>query len=90
MPKKKKQEVATAPLPPIDQSYVQALKIQNLEERNEALRKELQQLKDDREEHRSNETDVVEHMQRDLRSKSERIGQLQRDLQEMRAQLESR
>jgi chromosome segregation ATPase len=88
MPKKKKQEVATAPLPPIDHSYVQALKIQNLEERNEALRKELQQLKDDREEHRSNETDVVEHMQRDLRSKSERIGQLQRDLQEMRAQLE--
>ena len=42
---------ATAPLSPIDHSYVQALKIQNLEERNEAMQKAPQQLKDDREVH---------------------------------------
>jgi regulator of replication initiation timing len=88
MPKKKKEEAATAPLPPIDHAYVQALKIQNLEERNEALRQELQKLKDERDSKHSDETDVYEHMQRDLRSKSSRIGELQRELQTTRAQLE--
>lgn len=88
MPKKKKDEVATAPLPPIDHAYVQALKIQNLEERNEALRAETQTLQDERARVHSDETDVYEHMQRDLRSKSARIGELQRDLHDTRAQLE--
>jgi chromosome segregation ATPase len=88
MPKKKKEEVATAPLPPIDHAYVQAIKIQNLEERNEALREELEKLRLDHEQVKLDETDVHEHMQRDLRSKSEKIAELQKDLQDTRAQLE--
>ena len=85
---KKKEEVPTAPLPPIDHAYVQALKIKDLEERNEALRQELQALKDERSQRHSDETDVLEHMQRDLRSKSSRIGELQRDLTETQKKLE--
>lgn len=88
MPKKKKEEVQTAPLPPIDHAYVQAIKIQNLEERNEALRHELQKLKLHQEQVKSDEADVYEHMQRDLRSKSERIAELQKDLHDTRGQLE--
>jgi len=88
MPKKKKEEVATAPLPPIDHAYVQALKIQNLEERNEALREEMRKLKIEGAQGESDKTDVYEHMQRDLRSKSARISELQRDLHDTRAQLE--
>ena len=48
------------------------------EERNEALRQELQRLRDDKEQLQSDESDVYEHMQRDLRSKSSRIAELQR------------
>ena len=90
MPKKGKGkgDTAVAPLPPIDQAYVQALKIQHLEDRNEALRGELQTLRHERELLKSDETDVHEHMQRDIRSKGVRIGELQRELQETRAQLE--
>ena len=88
MPKKKKEEVATAPLPAIDHAYVQTLKIQNLEERNEALRQELYKLNSDREQVQADESDVYEHMQRDLRSKASRIGELQRDLTETRTKLE--
>ena len=85
---KKKEEAPTAPLPPIDHAYVQALKIKDLEERNEALRQELQALKDERSQRHSDENDVMEHMQRDLRSKSSRIGELQRDLTETQKKLE--
>jgi small-conductance mechanosensitive channel len=67
---------------------VQALKIKDLEERNEALRQELQALKDERSQRHSDENDVMEHMQRDLRSKSSRIGELQRDLTETQKKLE--
>ena len=54
----------------------------------EALRGELQTLRHERELLKSDETDVHEHMQRDIRSKGVRIGELQRELQETRAQLE--
>ena len=55
------------------------------EERNEALRQELQRLKDDKEQLQSDESDVYEHMQRDLRSKSSRIAELQRSGVRLRA-----
>ena len=88
MPKKKKEEVATAPLPPIDHAYVQAIKIQNIEERNQALREELQKLRLEQEQVKSDENDVLNNMQVALQFKDEQIAKLQNSLQDTRGQLE--
>ena len=88
MPKKKKEEVATAPLPPIDHAYVQAIKIQNLEERNQALREELQKLRLEQEQVKSDEDDVLNNMQVALQFKDEQIAKLQNSLQDTRGQLD--
>ena len=82
MPKKggkKKEEdaVPTAPLPAIDEAYVQSVKIQALEDRNSILKAELDVEREKLGRIKNDHADVTQHLQRDLRAKSARIADLQ-------------
>lgn len=82
MPKKggkKKDDDAmpTAPLPAIDEAYVQSIKIQALEDRNAILKAELDVEREKLSRIKDDHADVTQHLQRDLRAKSTRIADLQ-------------
>ncbi|EKX43836.1 hypothetical protein GUITHDRAFT_140268 [Guillardia theta CCMP2712] len=65
--------------PPVsgDASYVNSVRIRSLEERNEALKKQVEELERELSQKQEDELDICSHLQRDLAVKSERIAALE-------------
>jgi len=72
--------------PPVsgDASYVNSVRIRSLEERNEALKKQVEELERELSQKQEDELDICSHLQRDLAVKSERIAALEDEVRSVR------
>uniref|UniRef100_A0A7S0HPA5 Cilia- and flagella-associated protein 157 n=1 Tax=Hanusia phi TaxID=3032 RepID=A0A7S0HPA5_9CRYP len=98
MPKKKQAELGsevaqddvlakTDVSPPVtgDAAYIHAVRIKNLEERNEALKRQVEELERELAQKQEDELDICSHLQRDLAVKAERLAALELELHSVRS-----
>lgn len=90
MPKKAKSTKSDAPpieIPKVDDTYIQFQKNQTLERSNAALKAELDELRESMGQIKADRSDVLEHLQRELKDKNLSLAELQAALQETQEQL---